>query len=614
MADNTLLSASTGTGDVIRTVHKSTYKTPVSLIDVGGTSTGSEAILGDSTHALPVKIMAGSTSLSVSGSTINVNVVSVSGTTSQAVTLTTASTLSVNVSNTVGVSFTTASTAHVDTELPAAAALADNTANPTVPAVASFPHVWDSTGWDRWPGSSALGGKVYTTTDSTIHATISALTTASTIHIAPLTTNSTINIAALTTASTIHIAPLTTSSTISVTNAAADDAVFTPGTGIGTPMMGLVTSDTVSTGDVGVLTMTLNRQLKVTLFDSTGVEVTSLGGGTQYTIGTSGSTGNTVTLAGAIRRDAAATLADTTQDITALQVDSAGRLWTNNSGSTVSVSGSTISATHSAVDDAVFTAGSGIGVPMMGFASADGVTTGDIGVLAMTTNRSLKATLYDSTGGELLAVSTLSVTNNSTFPVQVTAWSAGSIDVSGSTVGINCAVEDDSVFTPSTSLGIPMMGLVTSDEVSTGDIGVFAMLANRQQKVTLYNSTGVELAIGTGVSVFNKVGTTVVETTAIKTSGGQVYGISGYNNTLAPIYVKLYNTTAAPTTSLTAVARYILPCSTVTGAAGFVEDYACPIAFSTGIGIRITGGSILDGATEAAASTASLYTVNVRYS
>jgi hypothetical protein len=116
-----------------------------------------------------------------------------------------------------------------------------------------------------------------------------------------------------------------------------------------------------------------------------------------------------------------------------------------------------------------------------------------------------------------------------------------------------------------------------------------------------------------GVSVFNKVGTTVFESTAIKTSAGQVYGISGYNNTLAPIYVKLYNTTAAPTTSLTAVARYILPCSTVTGAAGFVEDYACPVAFSTGIGIRITGGSILDAATEAAASTASLYTVNVRY-
>jgi hypothetical protein len=42
-------------------------------------------------------------------------------------------------------------TVTVDSELPAAAALADNTANPTVPAVGSFLMGWDSTGtnWDR---------------------------------------------------------------------------------------------------------------------------------------------------------------------------------------------------------------------------------------------------------------------------------------------------------------------------------------------------------------------------------------------------------------------------------------------------------------------------------
>jgi hypothetical protein len=155
--------------------------------------------------------------------------------------------------------------------------------------------------------------------------------------------------------------------------------------------------------------------------------------------------------------------------------------------------------------------------------------------------------------------------------------------------------------------------LTTGSTVSVnGIVSVSGSTINANVSQSTVNVIAVAGTAG-GVSVFNKVGTTVVETTAIKTSAGQVYGISGYNNTLAPIYVKLYNTTAAPTTSLTAVARYILPCSTVTGAAGFVEDYACPVAFSTGIGIRITGGSILDGATEAAASTASLYTVNVRY-
>lgn len=48
-------------------------------------------------------------------------------------------------------------TGAVDTELPAAAALADNTANPTAPAVASFLLVWDGVTWDRLPGTAADG-------------------------------------------------------------------------------------------------------------------------------------------------------------------------------------------------------------------------------------------------------------------------------------------------------------------------------------------------------------------------------------------------------------------------------------------------------------------------
>lgn len=46
----------------------------------------------------------------------------------------------------------------VDTELPAAAALADNTANPTVPAVGSFVMGFDGTNWDR---IRADGGSIF---------------------------------------------------------------------------------------------------------------------------------------------------------------------------------------------------------------------------------------------------------------------------------------------------------------------------------------------------------------------------------------------------------------------------------------------------------------------
>ncbi len=57
---------------------------------------------------------------------------------------------------------TAAAGVSVDTELPAAAALADATANPTAPAVGSFAHVWNGATWDRLPGAAATGALVNT--------------------------------------------------------------------------------------------------------------------------------------------------------------------------------------------------------------------------------------------------------------------------------------------------------------------------------------------------------------------------------------------------------------------------------------------------------------------
>lgn len=71
----------------------------------------------------------------------------------------------------------------VDSELPAAAALADNTANPTAPAVASFPHVYDGSTWDRWTGAVTQSGtwNIGTVTTVTTVATVTSITNAVTI-------------------------------------------------------------------------------------------------------------------------------------------------------------------------------------------------------------------------------------------------------------------------------------------------------------------------------------------------------------------------------------------------------------------------------------------------
>lgn len=71
---------------------------------------------------------------------------------------------------------TVTGTVTADTELPAAAALADNTANPTAPAVGSFGMVWDGATWDRAPGTAADGALVNlgSNNDVTVSGTVTA--------------------------------------------------------------------------------------------------------------------------------------------------------------------------------------------------------------------------------------------------------------------------------------------------------------------------------------------------------------------------------------------------------------------------------------------------------
>ncbi len=81
--------------------------------------------------------------------------------------------------NSAGALSTTVSSGSVtaDTEMPAAAALADNTSNPTAPAVGSFQHVWDGSAWDRAPGTSADGTLVNLGANNDVTVTSSALPT-----------------------------------------------------------------------------------------------------------------------------------------------------------------------------------------------------------------------------------------------------------------------------------------------------------------------------------------------------------------------------------------------------------------------------------------------------
>lgn len=76
-----------------------------------------------------------------------------------------------------------------------------------------------------------------------------------------------------------------------------------------------------------------NDSLNVAIVDASGNHVTSFGGGTQYTEDGASAGGESLTLAGVVRRDTAASSAGTDGDYATLNTDATGHLWTHDSTS-----------------------------------------------------------------------------------------------------------------------------------------------------------------------------------------------------------------------------------------------------------------------------------------
>lgn len=124
------------------------------------------------------------------------------------------------------------------------------------------------------------------------------------------------------------------------------------------------------------------------------LRVSGGGGGTQYQEDAAHVSGDSGTMALAVRNDADTSLVGASLDYTPLQLDANGYLKVNIKAG--AGSGGTAST-----DDAAFTVGSGSGTPLMGLATSDLVDSGDVGVLKMSTARTLYVTLATSAGAEL---------------------------------------------------------------------------------------------------------------------------------------------------------------------------------------------------------------------
>lgn len=78
----------------------------------------------------------------------------------------------------------------------------------------------------------------------------------------------------------------------------------------------------------------------------------------------------------------------------------------------------------------------------------------------------------------------------------------------------------------------------------------------------------------------------------VKATAGQVFSITAFNTTAAPLYLKFYNLTAANTSvgTSTPVLTFVVPANADSDGAGFVWNNAIGFAFSTAISVAVTTG------------------------
>jgi hypothetical protein len=137
------------------------------------------------------------------------------------------------------------------------------------------------------------------------------------------------------------------------------------------------------------------------------------------------------------------------------------------------------------------------------------------------------------------------------------------------------------------SAGTQRVTVATDDVVPASQSGTWTVQPGNTANTTAW-LVADQAATSGGCSSTSFLSTAAVQTTQIKGSAGQVYGLHFFNVGAAAVYGRLYNQTGAPASTDTAniVHRFIVPGNTA--GAGVVIPIPPGIAFGTGIGWRIS--------------------------
>lgn len=304
-------------------------------------------------------------------------------------------------------------------------------------------------------------------------------------------------------------------------------------------------------------------------------------------------------------------------------------------------------------DDGAFTAGSGSGTPIMGFVSADTVDSGDVGVVAMSTDRRLHvdaqivgqdADVTIADGGNSITVdgtitANLSATDNAvldqidantdfgavtgggteTGALRVTLANnstgvlsvddnGGSLTVDGTVAATQSgtwnvnnvsgtvslptgAATAANQSTANTALSAIQTAVQTLDNAISGNEMQVDVVAALPAGTNLIGNVGIGVRTSGGTSIFRSIDLDESEE-QIKATAGQVYWIHAMNLSASTKFLKFYNATAASVTVGTTTPVLTIPLATQgdTNGAGFTLSIPNGIAFSTAITVAATTG------------------------
>jgi hypothetical protein len=238
-------------------------------------------------------------------------------------------------------------------------------------------------------------------------------------------------------------------------------------------------------------------------------------------------------------------------------------------------------------------------------------TTNEVGPVQMNAAGQLKVEVFS---GETLPVTLTSTTVTGTVAVtQSGTWDEVGINDSGNSITVDYATTGSGTATGALRVELPTNGTGVIATVGAVTAITNALPAGTNAIGKLAANSGVDIgdvdvtSIGAGTNAIGNVGLigrtsgglTIFRSIDIdeseeevKATAGQLFSITAFNTTTAPLYLKFYNLTAANTTvgSSTPVLTFLVPANADSDGAGFVWNNDIGFAFSTAISVACTTG------------------------